>query len=140
MSIIISSDGFIWKAITPTQATRLLGLIDLYSVHEDDSESLIVDEYDLVEAEKDTSSHICIEVGVPMEDIIRGSLPYGKQFTEAKAMVWKALDWANQVNGVQGVNDCAQAMDITDMRYCTGCESKEPHYGDECAVCGTINI
>lgn len=53
--------------------------------------------------------------------------------------VFFALTWAKDVNGKQGVYDLTDAMGIEDRRYCTGCESEEPHLGDECCVCGTIN-
>lgn len=52
------------------------------------------------------------------------------------AMVWKALDWARQINGTQGVLDIANAMGIEEYMYCTGCEGHYPHLEHECVMCG----
>jgi hypothetical protein len=57
------------------------------------------------------------------------------------AMVWRALDWACQINGTQGVLDIANAMGIEEYMYCTGCEGHYPHlepFG--CVMCGQHNV
>ena len=54
-------------------------------------------------------------------------------------MIWAALEWANEVNGKQGVLDLASAMGVDKRKHCTGCDGEEPHWFDECVVCGTIN-
>jgi hypothetical protein len=54
-------------------------------------------------------------------------------------MIWAALDWANNVNGKQGVLDLANAIGINYDKYCNGCDGDEPHWLNECAICGTTN-
>ena len=72
MSIIIASDGFIWKTLEPSQADKIFkaNCIELYRVVEDDTESLIESVDDLMVAQSDESSYVCIEVGLLAEDII----------------------------------------------------------------------
>lgn len=55
-------------------------------------------------------------------------------------MIWDALEWANKVNGKQGVLDCATTMGIDHLRHCKGCMDGELHYENQCVVCGTHNL
>lgn len=47
----ITEDGFVWHVLTETEAKQALGKVEVFALHDDDSESLI-------ESETEIETHI----------------------------------------------------------------------------------